>query len=313
MSPRQNGTAWNGFDHALKEIYRINRQVKKVIEDLKKDLEGAEWGAGEAIRKVDEAERNLKDANAVVLLFWADYVDYFNTLKDKEQAFQQQVTFAQDELEHWKRGSFRQTAISYCIAFESFLRDFLIEWIESEPHRLKDHIQKKIDTVVNSYPRGLGLVGSISNLPKEKDDIDECVAVDYPAFQDLTGSVTIAYRSILGMEPFGKFVEKQNVLTEASYKAALADIRLLFQIRHTVVHRRGIPDKKYRRAIRKHGCYDRISSKTKKETQEDPSPDHILSSDAVDTAADKLDEFENSLISYAQYIIAICNNTNACS
>lgn len=157
------------------------------------------------------------------------------------------------------------------------------------------------------YSKKLDLALAISKTPLGKDDVDECLAAEFSTFQDLKGKVTIAYRSFVGKEPFSGFVNSQKVFADAAaHLAALTDIYLLFEMRHKLVHRNGRPDEKYRAALKRLGCYDRLSPQLKISAQA-PWPDHILLSCAVDSLGDKLDEIARSLLAYARYIEAICS------
>lgn len=283
------------FERSLNDTYLVKQRAERVSEALCSRLDEAEL-------TVRDAEQDLRDAEA------QDPLDpeSVENLKQEVREREKELGLARDESEIWQRESTRRTAVAYCIAFETFLRDFLIDWVEANPHQLEAYFLTKIHKAVD-YSKKLDLALAISKTPLGKDDVDECVAAEFSTFQDLKGKVTSAYRSFLGKEPFSGFVNSQNVFPNSdAHSAALTDIYLLFEIRHKLIHRNGRPDEKYREALKRFGCYDRLSPQLKISAQA-PWPDHILMSSALESHGDKLDEIAGSLLTYARYIEAVCS------
>lgn len=287
-------SALEEFEHALNETYLIKEAAKTLVESLRAQFEDTERG-------VQEARQILEDARSEEVTNSQTIEALTAQLRDLEI----QLRYDRDRLSLWRREVPRQIAIRYCSLFETFLRKFLVEQLESGPHRLEKYILVNANKELKEFPKNLGLNVVITAPPKERDEIDAYLTIRYRTFQS-TNDINCAYQAMLDKKPFDKFISRQTVFnTAASYRAAQADVRLLFAIRHKIIHRNGDPDKSYRKALRGHGCWERISNELKAQIQ-DPWPDAILTSNAVGSSCDKLDEFADSLLSYAQYIAEIC-------
>lgn len=203
------------------------------------------------------------------------------------------------EMQTWLRESRRRTAIAYCIAFESFLRDFLVEQAMLQHVKLEAYVQARQQLKVS-------LPSSLNN-----DEVVECIAVECRDFQDLSGNgkVKKIYESLFSKGPFA-WDQTQSVFTKPSEQQdSLADIRLLFSIRHQLIHRNGRTGARYREALGKDEYHDRFDPEFIKNYPKPnvPGPDDILGpkSKAKGSSGTKLEEFAAALRHYAQYITEV--------
>lgn len=278
--------AWSYFQDEMEGIDAITDDSKKVIESLENEF-----------NNVQASVQNAESDNA--------RQDYLGRIYG--------------DLELRKRETPRRAAIAYCIAFETFLRGFLIERLEPNPERLTNYLREKLLAKV-SHLTDLGVNFVISVGPLNETDIDECIAVELESFQDM-GAVNSIYKRLLNKDPFGQYDQRKNhvfkSLGRGTWEAAQKDIFLLFQIRHKLAHRGGKVDKKYHDRLghcpwakwrESKSCRDRLHDDVKRPYDQlaFPSPDEILVSTPVDSGSNKLDEIALSLLRYAQYITEVC-------
>lgn len=285
--------ALNAFKQALEHISQFRRLGSDHTLVLEKGKQEAE---------VDKqtAENELTDAKA------QDIPDFsqIDSLKKKRRECEQQLVFVEGDLSLWKQTLLRQSAIAYCTAFESFMRNFIIDKIYDQPSllgRLKRKIVEKI----------------IPHRPPYKEEVDDCITAELQSFQDVKkkGSVDNLYNKVLGKQPFGVFHFKTpTVATEEDLASIHIDIQILFVLRHEFIHRNGFGGQKYR--------VDMFGDKSKPNKPgiefwkrldpllvgqhpyvKLPGPDQILESKAISSKFDiKLEEFDDSLLRYAGYI-----------
>lgn len=192
----------------------------------------------------------------------------------------------------------RQAAISYSTAFEVFLHDFLAEQIASKPHLLEAALKQR-----------LGLSLSVAR-PIDRVDLEQYLAADRRAFQS-RDEVTKAYCVLLTWNPFVWHEGGSALPKEESWQAAVADIELLWIIRHDLVHQGGQSGHKYRRDMRwgpKCPHRARLVDPFPTYVDSPPPPEEILRSPATDAEEfdNKLEEMGESARRYASYIAEMC-------
>ncbi len=288
-------TALQGFYDALEGIRIVRRQAKQTARHLEKLVKWTEQKMSYAADDVKNAEsEGLSEPEIAV---------YNDLLRFWEGRYE----FIRKEFETWRKQSLFQIAIAYCVAFETFLLDYLVEQVEAERGKLETFLLGKLRGEIK-HTKKLNLSVNFS-IPLPIDaDIYECLADAFTSFNDLVSS---AYPRVLGKDPFGKKLLGDGIVFSAdeARKAALRDIHLLFAMRNKIVHRNGKPDESYHQYLKDKVCRPRISPQTLvSEETIFPDPLDVLNSPAIsDKYQNKLDEIVASMQSYAEYISQVCS------
>jgi hypothetical protein len=293
--------AYRNFKEGLDQLKFFRDTLERVIQSLEE--------------KKKKTERELEDEKNLLEYAPPDY-----PARDKQEEVVQDVELSLstiiDELEMWKQELPRQVAIKYCIAFENFLRDFLADQVLSQPDKLASYLIKRVGMSV-AIPKSplereylsdriaSAIGATISKSPLEQEDIVECISVEYQAFQAIKGRVKDAYQKLLKKDPADKFKMSQSIFKEHEWEKAQADILLLFEIRHQLIHRDGKAGPKYQEKMKKY--VERLNRTFVRSNKGIiPAPANLVLSPAVGSALDKSYEFEESLRSYACYITQVC-------
>jgi len=243
----------------------------------------------------------------------------------------------EEHIDIWKRESRRRAAVAYCTVFEAYLRDLLVERCTEDPTPLDVYLQKSINAQRNEIAKRLPLAEArlakfVKSLrleslarPLTPDHIDQTIEAIKPSFQNVDG-VNQLFVDLLNTELFSwkrkcKFKPNPVFPTEAARAAAYRDIRILFYVRHQLVHRNGTGCAKYRKDMNEERYWDRLCEPLKSKYEPRvvgatplgqwpvPDPDQVLESDARDlgNGKTKLEEFAFSVKRYARFIDHLCS------
>ncbi len=201
---------------------------------------------------------------------------------DSSEAFAA-FDLARTNYESWVRGIRRQRAIAYCTVFETFLRDFLVEKIIDNPR-----------CICRALKRKWGLSLQMSTNPVDHEEVRTFLIKDREfRFQNVTNAGE-AYKSIIEWNPFS---------SEEKLKPAATDLRIIWTIRHNLVHCNGHIDSNYRKELGNEEFQQRLTLRWDINKQSPPTPDQILDSAAVSgDFRTKLDEMGNSILRFGQHI-----------
>jgi hypothetical protein len=295
------------LEKALDDLELVQKQGKLVIASWEEKLDRAKAELEQADKALDEAlNTRPRDEDSVAAL-----QESFNLCEDL-------FLRVRGELDVWRRDSARHTTIALCTTFESFLREFFIEHMLHKPDLFEIYLSKQV-----------GISVKLAAMPPEEVEVDECIALKHRMFQNLKGdgSVQRAFDDFL--QETGPFAEggkseqlflenkdRQNAFGSNTERVtALADVRLLFQIRHQLIHRNGKDDPKYQKTLQ--SFRNQLNEDFMKEYPKAvesyrmgvlPGPDKILASPPRDTGQqneNKLEECSRSLRSYARYIVQV--------
>lgn len=277
--------ALDDFKRTLNDIDTMQRRADQFAALLAQACEDAEARRRDAERQYDEAkEENPLDVE---------------TLKRYESAVQDRETELvriRDELEVWQRELRRRTVITYCTAFETFLRDFLVEWLIAHPNALEHYIQERLQ-----FP---ALIGHQFT----RDQVDDLVTSECDSFQSVisSGKVSQIYRKIVGKNPFGRNFLGNTFTKHAERNECHVDIQILFNLRHVFVHRNGQVGNRYKLPEESDNRLHNVL-KENYPSGRPPEPDAILISKSVNPTFDtKMEEFAYSLLCYATHITEFC-------
>ena len=277
------------FEDAMKPLDIFKRGGDEYLQLLKKRLEDSEENLGDAKAKLAEA----KDENPQDTLATEKYQKAVDDCEEVSQTIGQEINV-------WRREFPSQAAIARSTAFECFLRDFLVQRAVLEPQRFQEYLCEK------------GHLSWVISDPLEEEEVYVYLEKTNQSFQNMA-RVEEIYGSLFGKEknPFGKCYPAGSAFPDLdSRSAALIDIRLLWQIRHQIVHRNGEVGYKYNEQVQKICDYrSRLGEDFLRNYPVGivPGPRAILASEAKDNLfGTKLEEFADSLIRYAQYAFEVC-------
>jgi hypothetical protein len=276
---------------SLEQIRLFRRSVKKIIESLDEDDKNAGRSVEDAYKELEIAEVEFSQDLSLM-------AERAIELHKCEEALKE----VRAELKMWEQERPRQTAINLCIAFEHFHREFLAEQLLLSPEKLHSYLNKRIGFTVDV------------NTPPEKDEIIECISLEYQALHAFNWNVKRAYIEIIGKDVAQFFSNTQETCArKGGWKAAQEDIMLLFQIRHQLIHRNGRVGSSYQRKLAKYR--KRLHQEDLKNYEENLMPDpYFILADGLSVDGEgekkKVDDFRESLLNYALYITEICNRWN---
>ncbi|MCK6561902.1 hypothetical protein HUU39_05755 [candidate division KSB1 bacterium] len=316
--------ALDRFIEIADDIEVIRRRSAEITQLLIASRSEAEQQWKQAFAELDFAEKEKQPAAELL------------RLRENEQEQYAQRSFAEAELNIWQRETHRRTAIAYCTAFETFLRDFLIEQallVVGLDAFLAGAVKKKV-----------GLSVSVA-VPPNPIDLDDYISKECRSFQNFD-SVNQIYKQMLQKNPFNKLGPANSIFeSEQARLDAYVDIQLLFCLRHQFVHSPSRPGRRYRsnlENIKGKGDYayllrlhtdlinkplqpderdiSPVSSDTFESKMDEtnkprarysitnpPPPDEIALSPAISNVfGSKIEEMTNSLLDYARYIGEVC-------
>lgn len=216
-------------------------------------------------------------------------------------ALDEEAKEVQEEAARWERDIRRVTVLRLVTAFEVFFRQFLVERAAADESLVQRFVESRAGLLLDP-PLHLGGQGDAA------ERISACVDATQLTFSELN-AVSNYYAQWFGS---GKGFLSQDQLApplvdKQTKTAAVADVKILFQLRHVLVHKSGIPNAKYHEQLNTHAArLDRSVLDTTKTPPEALPPDEVLLSDAKDTAdTQKMRELEQSLLNLAEHIAAL--------
>lgn len=292
-----NTTTLDKLKKVLDDAYYIKDESLKIVARLEDEYLKVKVEVEEAKQKYKETKADVEATQEQINEAEQELIDWERVLDER-----------QERLYVWKHEWAKRNAISYCTAFETFLREFLIERLLLQPTIFESFLRSKWEKTKKEvkYKKHQDVVLKVTKNPLEWIDIDECLTEYYPTFQSLEGKVNEAYNLFLKKMPFGEIDD--DITNKETLKDALQDIKLLFQVRHKLIHRSGQPDNSYGKKYMEHELYRRLNSERFPDAKEEPPlPVEILTSPAISSSFnDKMEEFADSLEVYASYILATC-------
>jgi hypothetical protein len=197
-----------------------------------------------------------------------------------------------DERDFWRR-VLRQAAISYYTTFETFLREFLAQQMES-----------RLDLLQAALKQRLGLSLRVS-LPVDHVELEKYIAKQCRRFEDIKGAYKACGLSgAWEWRPGGSVFQKKTL-----QQAALYDIELLRIMRNDLAHQGGQGGHTYRDEMR--WTESPFQSRLKDfptYVDSPPPPEEILRSPAIDGDGfeNKLEEMGEAVRCYSEYIAEMC-------
>jgi hypothetical protein len=255
--------AYITFQSEVNEIDQWASVAKKVANQLEKKLRAAQ-------RDRDKAEENDRDK--------AEENDGYDS-----SAIFAAYDLARVNYESWGRAVRRQRAIAYCTVFETFLRDFLVEKIVENPRCICAALKKK-----------WGLSLHLSTSPVDHEEIRTFFIKDRDfRFQNVKNAGE-TYKSIIEWNPFS---------SEERLKPVATDLRIIWTIRHNLVHCNGYIDSNYRKEFANEDFQERLRLRWDIQTQPPPAADQVLESKAIGGHfTTKLDELGDSIRLFGEHI-----------
>ena len=249
-----------------------------------------------------DQEADVADAAAATLRILATNGDtpqgtaaFANAKADEREAEAQKTRRAKLE---WEDDIDRVYVLRLVTAFEVFLRQFVIEKASGNAALVCSFLLAR-DGLRLDPPLPLGT-------PVETTErISACVDMTCETFsnvQDASGYFGRWFGS--GFLNSDSLVHPLD--TKTAKAQALADVAILFQLRHILVHKSGVPNAKYHSLLTGKQCRPRLDGSMFDTAQEPPEaqpPDAILSSPAKYPGnSTKKDDLYESLLKLAEHI-----------
>jgi hypothetical protein len=191
--------------------------------------------------------------------------------------------------------------LRHVTAFEVFLRQFIIEKACANESLVRDFVEARSGLKVDA-PIMLGA-------PVEREDrVAACVDRTCETFSNL-GQVNVYFTHWFG-EGKGFLncdLHAPPLCTKGTKQEAISDVRILFQLRHILVHKAGMPNTKYHDELREHRArlHRSACAATSAPLQFAP-PDAVLASPAMYPGyGAKKDDFYQSIQWLAEHIDAL--------
>jgi hypothetical protein len=294
----------DGFLQELERISRFDdriRGIRQLLEDEAQRMDA------EAQRLIDAANRATASTTSA-----EGCGPYFATrAAEAASTAAAQVTQAQDlrkeadkrraESNEWEEQRLRVYVLRLVTAFEVYLRDFIIEKACSDDGLVLRFLDSRLGLSVGS-PLDLGG-------PSEKAErLAACVDETLLMFSN-PGQASTFYAQWFG-EKKGFLSDKKEMLapplgTATEKKAAIADVRILFQLRHILVHKSGVPNAKYHSELTGEECRPRLHPMAFESPERARPPEGVLASPAIGPRnATKLEDLYESLMNLARHIDA---------
>lgn len=206
--------------------------------------------------------------------------------------------------------------VMYCTAFETFLRDFLVEQASKNPQKMKHYLE---NILKEQGMKKSSLVSVTVNRPELPPEIvDECFTIQCQSFNDVSrrSSGEKIFVKVFEKSIYKEFYPNDYLPKKNKKENAYKDILILFTLRNQLAHRNGLLSQKYLENMRKENLQVRLDKEMMQEYSNGmfPRPQEILSSKAVDPgfeANNKFEELARSLDLYVKYIHQICTKDAA--
>lgn len=215
---------------------------------------------------------------------------------DEQEAEAEKVRAAKIE---WNRDVGRVWVLRLVTAFEVFLRQLIIEKAALDEAMVRHFLRARNGLQVDAPL----LIGSAADAT---DRVGDCVDRTLETFSDLD-QVNTYFCQWFG--PGQGFLNQDRLAvplgTKADKAAALADVRILFQLRHILVHKSGVPNAKYHSLLSGDQCISRLDASLINAGRVD-APDRVLASRAKYPGnASKRDDLYQSLLMLAEHVDAL--------
>jgi molecular chaperone GrpE (heat shock protein) len=122
--------ALDDFRSTLNDIDIVKRRADYFAELLESECNDIEQRWQEAEQQRIEVETE-----------YPQRTDVAETSEQTVRDLEAELVRVRDELKVWQRETLRRTVIAYCTAFETFLRDFLVEFAVSHPENFERYVQ----------------------------------------------------------------------------------------------------------------------------------------------------------------------------
>jgi hypothetical protein len=229
-----------------------------------------------------------------------------DSLLNEARALERRAYATKREAQSWQREVDRQVAIRLETSFEVFLRDCLIEKVAEQPERTCRVLARRLGlNLANAQVRGK-VAGRADALGRVLDNTSLL-------FHDFADAVNAKYKEWLGRGYLEPNHPRSTFASQARQQATQYDLQVLAQLRHIIVHKRGVPNSKYHSILGGECCWPRLDPSVSARPQgagQAPrpervrGPDDVLSSPGMENPT-KLEDFYAAVLAFAEHIDAI--------
>jgi hypothetical protein len=273
-------TALDSFRSELNRIDQFSDRAKLVADMLEQEAVDTESGAMAARAKADAPGASPDEAD-------------FERLQADEQEAEAEKT-RQAKLE-WRKDVDRVYVLRLVTAFEVFLREFVIEKASDDQASVQRFLQNRVGL-------HLGMPLELGAADDQPDRIAACVDATCETFSNLD-QASGYFRQWFGTGFLDQELLASPLADKPAKDKAIADVRILLQLRHILVHKSGIPNAKYHGALTGDQCCARLDPSAYDAPSRAKPPDAILSSPAKYAGNNtKKDDLYQSLLNLAEHI-----------
>ncbi|MFQ5640841.1 MAG: hypothetical protein ACE5IR_22915 [bacterium] len=221
--------ALENFDERHAEIRLFRERALKISEELKDEILATEVNIRDLKQEESFAtiERDLAIDDGMSRSTIYRRTKVLDKWSAKVQNAEDYHERCGDELRVWAKETIRRTAIAHCTAFESFLRELLIEHALIRPWTLEKVVKWKMKLSVK--------LDSVSETEIIEYLVDD-PRINFQQFPD-NKELKNNFVHIVGVFPLAQTYLENNVIDSSDeFTNVLIDVRMLFLIRHQIVH-----------------------------------------------------------------------------